>query len=100
MKSKNEKGSDMNILLFLLVGLVAGWLASLVVEGHGLGTLGNIIVGIIGAFVGGLIFDVMGIQSYGFWQSVGMSAVGAVVFLFVIGIFTHNQSSTKPLGKI
>ncbi len=90
----------MNILLFLLVGLVAGWLASLVVEGHGLGTLGNIIVGVIGAFVGGLIFDVLGVTTYGFWQSVGMSAVGAIVFLFVIGLFTHNQGSQKPLGRM
>ena len=90
----------MNILMFLLVGLVAGWLAGLIVEGHGLGTLGNIIVGIIGAFVGGLIFDVMGVTTYGFWQSIGMSAVGAVVFLFVVGLFTRNQGSRKPLGKL
>ena len=90
----------MNIILFLLVGLIAGWLAGVVVDGHGLGTLGNIIVGIIGAFVGGLLFDAIGMTAYGFWQSVGMSAVGAIVFLFIIGLFTGSTGSTKPLGKI
>ncbi len=90
----------MNIILFLIVGLIAGWLAGVIVEGHGLGVIGNIIVGIIGAFVGGLIFDFLGMKSFGFWQSVGMSAVGAVVFLFLIGLFTGSRGSTKPLGKI
>ena len=90
----------MNILTFLVVGLIAGWLAGLIVEGHGLGTVGNIIVGIIGAFVGGLIFDVLGMASYGFWQSVGMSAVGAVVFLFVVGLFTGSRGTSTPIGKI
>lgn len=89
----------MNIILFLIVGLIAGWLAGLVVEGHGLGTVGNIIVGVIGAFVGGLIFDAFGMTSFGFWQSVGMSAIGAIVFLFVVGLFTGSTGSTKPLGK-
>lgn len=97
---KNIKGVVMNIILFLLVGLIAGWLAGLIVEGHGLGTLGNMIVGIIGAFVGGLIFDIFGVTTYGFWQSVGMSAIGAVVFLFIVGLFTGSSRSTKPLGKI
>ena len=45
----------MNIIAFLLVGLIAGYLAGKIVEGHGFGTLGDIVVGIVGAFIGGFI---------------------------------------------
>ncbi len=87
----------MNILAFLLVGLLAGWIASVLMEGHGLGALGDIIVGIIGAILGGMIFNLFGVYTYGFWPSVGMSVVGAVVFLFLLGLFT---TPSKTLGKL
>ena len=77
----------MSIIMFLLVGLIAGWIASNVMEGHGFGGVGDIIVGIIGAFVGGFIFDVFGVVTYGFWGNVAMSAIGAIVFLFLVGLF-------------
>ena len=90
----------MNIIAFLLVGLIAGWIAGSIVEGHGLGTLGDIVVGIVGAFVGGFIFDIFGITAYGFWGSLGMAVVGATVFLFIIGMFTGTHRSGKPLAKL
>jgi len=83
----------MNILAFLLVGLLSGWIASYLVEGHGLGALGDIIIGIIGAFVGGFVFNVFGITAYGFWGSVGMSVVGALIFLFIVGALRGSKSS-------
>ncbi len=44
------------IIYFLLIGLIAGWLAGLIMKGSGLGLIGNIVVGIIGSFIGGYIF--------------------------------------------
>ncbi len=89
----------MNILVFLVVGLFAGWIASSLVKGHGLGTLRDVIVGIIGALVGGFIFNIFGITAYGFWGSLGMSIIGAMVFLFIISVLNGSHSSTKQLGK-
>jgi uncharacterized membrane protein YeaQ/YmgE (transglycosylase-associated protein family) len=87
----------MNIIVFLVIGLIAGWIAGLVMEGHGLGTLADIIIGVIGAFVGGFIFNMLGVIVYGFWGSVGMSAVGAIVFLFLARLISGSQ---KPSGKL
>lgn len=86
----------MNIIVFLLVGLLAGWIASGLVEGQGLGTLGDMLVGIIGAFVGGFIFNIFGLTAYGFWASLVMSVIGASVFLFVVRLFSGSR---KSLGQ-
>lgn len=76
----------MDILGFLVIGLVAGWLASLMMEGRGFGIIGDIVVGIVGAFVGGLLFRAMGITAYGVLGSLVMAVIGAVVFLFIVGL--------------
>jgi uncharacterized membrane protein YeaQ/YmgE (transglycosylase-associated protein family) len=88
----------MNIISFLLVGLLVGWAASSFMTGRGLGVVGDIIVGIIGAFVGGFIFSILGVEAYGFWGSFVMSFLGAVVFLFVVGLFSHGPRN--PIGKM
>jgi uncharacterized membrane protein YeaQ/YmgE (transglycosylase-associated protein family) len=86
----------MNILAFLLVGLISGWLASVLVEGHGLGTIGDVVVGIVGAFIGGFIFSAAGIAAYGFWGSVGMALVGAIVLLFLANLFSGFRHGPRP----
>ncbi len=75
----------MHIITFLLIGLFAGWIASQLVDGQGRGAIGNIVIGILGAFVGGFIFETLGVNAYGFWGNVAMSAVGAVTLLVVLG---------------
>uniref|UniRef100_UPI003A96D1EB GlsB/YeaQ/YmgE family stress response membrane protein n=1 Tax=Pseudidiomarina sp. TaxID=2081707 RepID=UPI003A96D1EB len=55
----------MNFLWFLLVGLIAGWLAGSLVKGGGFGLLGNIVIGVIGALIGGFLFNVLGVSSGG-----------------------------------
>lgn len=75
----------MNIVTFLVIGLCAGWIAGNLVDGHGRGAIGNIVIGILGAFIGGFIFDMVGVHAYGFWGSIAMSAVGAVTLLVVLG---------------
>ena len=73
----------MDILTFLLVGLIAGWLAGKIVEGHGFGTLGDIIVGIVGAFIGGMLSPRIIGEGYGFWGAVMIATLGSIVLLFI-----------------
>lgn len=89
----------MNIIVFILVGLLAGWIASSLMKGEGLGILGDIVVGVIGAFIGGFIFDMAGVAVYGFWSALGMSVIGAMVFLFIVGLFSGTINTRRPLRK-
>lgn len=73
------------LLIWLLIGAVAGWLAGQIVRGYGLGLPGNIVVGIIGAFVGGWLFGELGIASgQGIVGSIIGATVGAVIVLFLL----------------
>jgi uncharacterized membrane protein YeaQ/YmgE (transglycosylase-associated protein family) len=76
----------MDILTWLIVGLVAGVLASMVMGGTGYGIIGDIIIGIIGAFVGGWLFSQMGVSSPfgGLPGTIFVAFIGAVVLLFVL----------------
>jgi len=76
----------MDILTWLIVGLVAGVLASLVMGGTGYGIIGDIIIGIIGAFVGGWIFSKLGVSTPfgGLPGTIFVAFIGAVVLLFVL----------------
>jgi len=76
----------MNIVYFLLIGLVAGWLAGLVLKGRGFGLIGNMIAGVVGAFAGGYLFGLIGIEWGGVLGSIGTATVGAIVVLVVIGL--------------
>ena len=76
----------MNLLIFLLIGALAGWLAGLVMKGRGLGVLGNIIVGVIGAFLGGWLLPMLGVS---FGGNIGMfitAFIGAVILLALVGL--------------
>ncbi len=84
----------MGIVSFLLVGLIAGWLAGKIVEGHGFGTIGDIVVGIVGAFIGGLLSNQVLGEAYGFWGAVGMATLGSIILLFVAKLLFHGQSKT------
>lgn len=78
---------DLNsLLIFLLIGAIAGWLAGQIIKGGGFGIVGNIVVGVVGAIVGGFLFRALGIVSYGLIGSIIMATVGAVVLLFLIGL--------------
>ena len=74
----------MDLLWFLIIGAVAGWLAGLAMKGHGFGVLGNIVIGVIGAIVGGYLFGLLGISSGGgLIGSLITAFIGAVVLLFL-----------------
>ncbi len=74
-----------NILWFLLIGVAAGWIAGKIMKGKGFGLLGNLIIGVIGALVGGFLFDIIGLEAYGVLASLVMATTGAVVLLFLLG---------------
>jgi uncharacterized membrane protein YeaQ/YmgE (transglycosylase-associated protein family) len=69
---------------FLLVGLVAGWLAGKVTRGSGFGVLGDIVIGVIGAFVGGFLFRLVGISAGGTLGSIIVATIGAVVLVLIV----------------
>jgi uncharacterized membrane protein YeaQ/YmgE (transglycosylase-associated protein family) len=78
----------MDIIILLLVGLVAGVLASKVVRGSGFGLLGDIVLGIIGAFVGGWAFRHFGWHApfAGMAGAIAVAFIGAVVVLLVVRV--------------
>lgn len=75
-----------SLLLFLIVGAVAGWLAGVVMKGRGFGLVGNLIVGIIGALLGGWLFEVLGIGAGGLLGQLVVAFIGALVLLFLVGL--------------
>ena len=75
-----------SLLVFLIVGAVAGWLAGVIVKGHGFGLVGNIIVGIVGAFIAGWLLPSLGLGLTGIVGSIVYAMIGAVILLVVIGL--------------
>lgn len=76
-----------SLVVFIIVGAVAGWLAGLIVKGVGFGLLGNIVVGIVGAFIAGYLFPAVGISIGSGWVSAIIHAtIGAVILLVLIGL--------------
>ena len=75
------------ILIFLVVGAVAGWLAGQIVRGMGFGLIGNIVVGIVGAFIAGWLLPRLGISlAGGIVGAIIYAAIGAVILLVIIGL--------------
>ena len=74
----------MHLIWFLLVGLVAGWLAGKLTKGSGFGVVGDVVIGVIGAFVGGFLFRLVGISAGGTIGSIIVATVGAVVLVVVV----------------
>ena len=74
----------MYILLFLVVGLIAGWLAGVIMKGSGYGVVGDIIIGILGALIGGHVLGWLGVVTYGLIGSLISALVGAIILIFVI----------------
>jgi len=77
--------SNEGILVILVVGLVAGWLAGKIVRGTGFGIIGDILVGIAGALVASLLFSKIGIHlGTGLVSKIAYSAIGAIILLLVV----------------
>ena len=77
---------------YLLIGLAAGWLASLVVRGRGSVFFVNIVVGIIGGLLGGWIVSLFGWYPMGTFPTLIASVIGAIVLLCILSLFTNARS--------
>lgn len=75
-----------SIIIWLVIGGVAGWLAGLIVKGFGFGLVGNIVVGIVGAFIAGWLLPRIGIViGGGIIAAIINAVIGAVILLVVVG---------------
>ena len=82
----------MQFVWFILVGLIAGWLAGKLMKGGGFGVIGDIVVGILGALVGGWLFGTLGVSSGGgLLGAILVATVGAVVLIFVVRLFKKKK---------
>ncbi len=81
--------SLMQILVFIAVGALAGWIAGVVVRGGGQGIALNVFVGILGAFLGGWVFGTLGIGATGLGGLFLMATVGAVILLTLLRLVTR-----------
>jgi uncharacterized membrane protein YeaQ/YmgE (transglycosylase-associated protein family) len=82
----------MSILWFLLIGLCAGWLAGKVIKGNSFGLLGNLIVGVIGALIGGFLFGQLGVSTSSLLGELLSATVGAIILLWILR-FVPNRFS-------
>lgn len=76
---------------WILIGLVAGWLTGTVTRGRGFGCLADIVIGLIGAVIGGWIFTKLGIQFYGVLGSLAAAVVGAVLLVSIARLFAGRD---------
>ena len=76
----------MNIIIFLLIGAVSGWIAGQIWKGGGFGLLGNIVVGVIGGFLGGWLMGKFGAAEGGLVWQIIVSVFGAWILLFLISL--------------
>lgn len=74
----------MDVLWFVLIGIAAGWLAGRIRYGTGFGTVGNLVIGVVGAVLGGFLFRVLGLDPTNLIGSLITATVGAVLVLAVL----------------
>jgi uncharacterized membrane protein YeaQ/YmgE (transglycosylase-associated protein family) len=89
-KIVSPKSITMNIILFLLIGAVAGWLAGKLMKGGGFGLVVNIIVGVIGGFLGGWLMSLVGIEKGGLVWEIITSVIGACLLIFVLSLIKRK----------
>lgn len=85
--------SSRGLLAWVIIGLLAGWIAGVITRGHGFGCIVNVILGLIGAVIGGWIFTRLGIAAFGFWPSLAAATVGAVVLVAIGRLFAGGSSN-------
>lgn len=73
-----------NLVFFLLIGLAAGWLAGQITKGRSFGLVNDLIIGVVGSFVGGILFWLLGLSASGLIGSLIVATVGAIALLFLV----------------
>ncbi len=83
--------SGESLLIILIVGLIAGWLAGEIVTGSGFGLIGDIAIGIVGAFIGSWLLPQLGIHlGHGIVAAIIVATIGAVLVLFIVGLIRRG----------
>jgi uncharacterized membrane protein YeaQ/YmgE (transglycosylase-associated protein family) len=81
----------MEFIWFIIVGLVAGWLAGVIMKGGGYGVIGDIVVGIVGALIGGWLFSTMGVSTGGgLLGSIIVALIGAIILIFLLRLIKRG----------
>ena len=78
--------ASQSVIAWIIIGAIAGWLAGLLVKGYGYGLFGNIVIGILGAGVAGLIGPSLGIHTASFGGNVIAALLGALILLLLVGL--------------
>ena len=81
----------MYLVWFLVIGSIAGWLAGKIMRGSGFGLLGDLLVGIAGAFVGGMLFRALGIATYSLVGSLVSATIGAIILIWLIRVLRRRR---------
>jgi uncharacterized membrane protein YeaQ/YmgE (transglycosylase-associated protein family) len=79
------------LIAWIVIGLLAGWLAGHLTRGRGFGCIVDVILGLIGAVIGGWIFTRIGIGGVGFWWSLAAATVGAVLLVAIARLFAGGE---------
>ncbi|HXX45093.1 MAG TPA: GlsB/YeaQ/YmgE family stress response membrane protein [Candidatus Acidoferrales bacterium] len=79
-------------IAWIVIGLIAGWVAGHVTRGRGFGCIVDVVLGLIGAVIGGWIFTKLGIAVWGFWGSLAAAVVGAVVLVAIARLFAGSRN--------
>ena len=80
----------MEFLWFILIGIAAGWLAGQIMKGGGYGLVGDLIVGVIGALLGGWLFGLAGIAAGGLIGQLVVATIGAIVLILLLRLITKK----------
>jgi uncharacterized membrane protein YeaQ/YmgE (transglycosylase-associated protein family) len=86
-----HKEITMDLLWFLLIGIAAGWLASQIMKGGGSGLITDLIMGVIGAIVGGFLFGLLGLSATGPLGSLVTATVGAIVLIAALRLINRPR---------
>ncbi len=83
------------VLWWLIVGLIAGFLASLVMRGGGYGIVGDIVVGLVGAFIGGFLASLVGLGSSGLIGTIIIAFIGACILIAVLRLVSRSYPNRR-----
>lgn len=84
--------SSRGFFAWVVIGLLAGWIAGVITRGRGFGCLLNVVLGLVGAVIGGWIFSRLGIPAWGFLGSLAAATVGAVVLVAIGRLFSGGHA--------
>ncbi len=85
------------LIAWIVIGLVAGWLAGVIMPGKGFGLIGDLIIGLVGAFLGGLILNlVVPDATFGFWGSLLIALIGACILVAILHAVAGRRTTTRP----